>query len=335
MVSEQKNLLSGGLIGLNVEPYIQKTKKISRKTISILLRIVFLSGFCFIILYPVLLMISRGFMDRIDLTDNEVILIPKHFTLENFHVASMLLDYPQSLFNTVIITVFSTLLSLCSCLLAGYGFARFRFRLKPLLFGVLLFTVIVPPQLIMMPLYMRFRSFDFFGLIGLLTGASPNLLNSFWPFFLLSATGMGIKNGIFIYLFRQFFSGMPKEIEEAAMVDGAGSFRIFWRVMLPNAVTIIVTVLLFSVVWQYNDIVYSQLFLTTKKVLSMQYMNLERFTTEVTDYLGFTAGDVQMGLYVPLVQSAGVLMILAPVLILFLVAQKYFVESIERSGIVG
>ena len=112
---------------------------------------------------------------------------------------------------------------------------------------------------------MRFKGFDVFGLFQAVSGEPIHLLNSYWPFFLLSATGMGIKNGIFIYLFNQFFGGMPKEIEDAAMVDGAGSFKIFCKVMLPNAVTIIVTVLLFSVVWQYNDIMYSQLFLSTKK----------------------------------------------------------------------
>lgn len=317
------------------ELLLNKSKKIGLKVTSTLMRIIFLSGFCYIILYPVLLMISRGFMNRIDLTDNEVILIPKHFTIENFRVASMLLDYNTSLVNTVILTVCCTALSLITCLLVGYAFARFKFPFKKVLFGIVLFTVVVPPQLIMIPLYMRFKSFDIAGIIQALNGESVNLLNTFWPFLLLSLTGMGIKSGIFIYLFRQFFSGMPKELEEAAMVDGANTFTVFTRVMLPNARTIIVTVLLFSVVWQYNDIVYSQLFLTTKRVLSMQYVNLERFTSSVLEYLGFAAGDVQVGLYTPLVQSAGVLMILAPILILFLVMQKFFVESVERSGIVG
>ncbi|MBE6904112.1 MAG: carbohydrate ABC transporter permease [Ruminococcaceae bacterium] len=312
-----------------------KALKISKKAVGIILRIIFLSGFCFVILYPVILMISRGFMSRVDLMDNEVILIFKNFTLENFKVASMLLDYGTSFKNTIIITLGCTLFSLIASLLAGYAFGRYNFKLKPVLFGILLFTIIVPPQLIMMPLYMKFKSFDILGIIELINGSPANLLNSFAPFFILSITGMGIKSGIFIYLFRQFFAGMPREIEEAAMVDGAGSFRIFATLMVPNAKTIIVMVILFSIVWQYNDVVYSQLFLTTQKVLSMQYVNLERFTQEVLEFLEMANGDIMVGMYVPLVKSAGALIILAPIIIMFLVAQKFFVESIERSGIVG
>lgn len=314
---------------------LDKYKKQGVNFLSTLMRIVFLCGFCYVILYPVLLMISRGFMDRVDLVDNEVILVPKHFTLENFRVAAMLLDYGKSLKNTALLTVGCTICSVTTCLFTGYAFGRFDFPGKKLLFGIVLFTVVVPPQLIMIPLYMRFKGFDVAGIIKSLSGEPANLLNTFWPFIILSLTGMGIKSGIFIYLFRQFFSGMPKELEEAAMVDGANTFTVFYRVMLPNAKTIIVTVVLFSLVWQYNDIVYSQLFLTTERVLSMQYVNLERFTASVLEYLGFAAGDVQVGLYTPLVQSAGALMILGPLLIMFLILQKHFVESVERSGIVG
>lgn len=320
---------------MRFENLVNKYKKLGVNTVSTLMRIVFLCGFCYIILYPVILMISRGVMDRIDLVDNEVILIPKHFTWENFKVAAMLLDYGESLKNTAFVTVTCTICSVATCLLTGYAFGRFDFPGKNLLFGVVLFTVVVPPQLIMIPLYMRFKSFDIAGIIKAVSGDSANLLNTFWPFIILSLSGMGIKSGIFIYLFRQFFKGMPKELEEAAMVDGANTFTVFYRIMLPNARTIIVTVVLFSLVWQYNDIVFSQLFLTTQRVLPMQYVNLERFTSAVLEYLGFAAGDVQVGLYTPLVQSAGALLILGPLLIMFLILQKFFVESVERSGIVG
>ena len=287
------------------------------------------------ILYPVIMMLSKAFMSRVDLVDNEVILFSKHFTLQNFSVAIKLLDYPVSLMNTVLLTLVSTLLQIFSTILAGYGFARHNFKWKGVLFAIVVFTIIVPPQLVMMPMYMQFKNFDIFGIIRLITGQPANLLNSFFPIWMLSATGVGLKSGLFIFLFRQFFAGLPKELEEAARVDGSGSLRTFLTVMLPNATTVITTVTLFSIVWQYNDVVYSQLFLTSKKVLSMVYVNLERFTDEVMTMLGYTPGDVSMGLYVPLVQSAGTLLILLPLILMFLVAQKYFVQSIERSGIVG
>ena len=122
----------------------------------------------------------------------------------------------------------------------------------------MLLTLIVPPQMIMIPLYLSFRYFD---PLGLLPGNGINLLNSYWPFALTSATAMGMRNGLFIYIMRQYFRGMPAELEEAAYVDGAGALRTFFQVMLPSAVPVMVIVFLFSFVWQWNDDFYSTLFM--------------------------------------------------------------------------
>jgi multiple sugar transport system permease protein len=309
-------------------------KRVTKATMGGI-KAVFLIGFCFVILYPVLMMISKAFMERKDIFDNTVILVLKNFTLQNFEIAIMLTDYWNTLVNTLSLSVLVTVLETISCLIVAYGLARFEFKLRGLFMGLVVFTIIVPPQLILTPMYVQFRNFNPFGLTELIFGGSLNLIDTYIPFALLASTGMGVKNGLFILIFFQFFKNMPKELEEAAHIDGANSFTTFTRIMVPNAVTSIVTVSLFGFMWQYNDMNYSTSFLQNKMVFSRVYYNLERFTLEVYDMLGVSQYDMTMTLYVPLVKSAGVLLFLAPLLLLFLFCQRFFVESIERVGIVG
>lgn len=210
-----------------------KAKRKSLRIVSGIAKFIFLFGFCFVILYPVITMLLKTFMDKQDLIDNSVIYIPRHFTLDNIQTAAMTLNYGKALLNTAVITISTTLLQVLSCLMVGYGFARHEFKGRNLLFGLVIFTVIVPPQLFTIPYFKAFRQFDFFGIIAAATGEPLNLLNSYLPFWLLAITCMGIKNGIFIYLFRQCFKNMPLELEEAGTIDGANSFGIFTRIMLP------------------------------------------------------------------------------------------------------
>ncbi len=174
----------------------QKIDRESKSWLWKLIRAVFVIGFCFVILYPVLTMISKSFMHQSDIYDNTVIWIPKHFTLGNLKFAWDGMDYVKSFFNSFLLTLLVTLFQTVSCMVAGYGFARFDFPFKRLFFVFVVFTIIIPPQQLMIPLYLHFKNFDFFGLYGLITGGSgPNLLDSYLPFILLSATCMGMRNG--------------------------------------------------------------------------------------------------------------------------------------------
>lgn len=200
-------------------------------------RTVMIVGFCFIILFPLFLRLSVAFRSKADIYDPTVLWIPRHFTLDNIKIAMEATQYFPALLNTFLISAGTTIVQLASCALAAYAFARLKFRGSGLLFGLVIFTIVVPPQTIMIPLYLTYRYFDLFGLIKLFTGKSSlNLIDTFWPFLISSATAMGLKNGLYIYIFRQFFRGIPKEIEESAFVDGAGVLRTFYRIMLPNAV---------------------------------------------------------------------------------------------------
>ena len=290
----------------------------------IIARTIMITGFCFIILFPLFLRLSVAFRDRADIYDPTVLWIPRHFTLGNIRIAVESIDYVTSLLNTIWISAGTTLIQLVSCSLAAYAFAKLKFRGSGLLFGLVVFTIVVPPQTIMIPVYMTYRYFDLFGLVPLLTGReSINLIDTFWPFFISSATAMGLKNGLYIYIFRQFFRGVPKELEEAALVDGSGILRTFVRIVVPNAVPAFITVALFSFVWQWNDSYFVSLFLNKMKVLSTELMSMGMNLVEKDP------------IYQLMLLNTGVFLMMIPLIILYLFVQRHFVESVERTGITG
>lgn len=309
-----------------------KLQKIKKMPVN-LIKAIFIIGFCFVILQPIIVMISKAFMGLDDIFDNSVVFVPREFTLFNVEMAAGLMDYWSSLGNTLMYSTITTILSTLSCMCVGYGLARFEFKAKNLIMGLVIFTIIIPPQLIMVPLYMRFRFFDVFGIVETISGQNGiNLLDSFSPFYMLAAGCMGVKNGIFIYMFRQFFRGVPKETEEAAMIDGANVYRIFGSIMVPAAKTMIITVSLFSFVWQYNDTVYTNLFLKNKRVLSTTYSAFSSFgVSEISNVATYLKTDE----YIAVLKSTGVLLMLIPLLIVYLILQRHFVDGIERSGLTG
>jgi len=206
----------------------------------------------------------------------------------------------------------------------GYGLARFKFPGNSLVFGLAIFTLIVPPQMISIPLYLNFRFFNFFGL----SETPINLLNTYWPFALTSMTANGFRNGLHIFIMRQFFKGMPGDLEEAAYVDGAGPFRTFFSVMLPSAIPAMVIVFLFSFVWQWNDYFLTMTFLRNSETLPIALQALpERY------FASADSNDVTQ--YSTILNNAGSLMLMAPLILLYAVAQRFFLESVSRTGIVG
>lgn len=305
-----------------------------------ILRTVLLVGFSYIILHPIILMISKAFMAQEDVFDNSVLWIPRNFTLDNLKVAAQTMKYGQSLKNSLFYSLLSTLMQVMPCMMAGYAFARFDFKGKGPLFAIVVLTIIVPPQQFMTPLYLHLSRFDIFGIIQAVNNGKPlNLTATSIPYYLLSLTGFGLRNGLFIFLFRQSFRGIPRETEEAAMIDGAGQFRIFWQIMLPSSVTILVTVALFSFVWQYNDTYYSGILLSGVRTLPQAY---GLFDSAITGWNGDTTVNNLLSQYVlddpkvlSLLRNSAMLLILTPILLVYSFAQRYFIQSIERSGLVG
>lgn len=296
----------------------------------IFIRTTLLIGLSFIILYPILVRISTAFKQRSDIYDPLVVWIPRHFTLDNFKVSMEIMEYSGTLLNTFMLVSTTTLLQLCSCALAGYAFAKLRFRGSNILFGAVILTILVPPQTIILPLYLNFKHFDILGLYHLFTGEEGiQLLNTYWPFLLTAGTANSLKSGLYIYIFRQFFRGLPKEMEEASFVDGASVFQTFRLIMLPNSIPAVVTVLLFSFVWQWNDSFFSSIYLTSSEIMSTKLAQLPN-NIKVLLY-----GETADPFYASMLSDTGVLLAILPLIIIYLFFQRYFVESVERSGLVG
>lgn len=290
------------------------------------IRAVLVLGIAFIILYPLIVKISSSLMSERDLFDLTVKWVPRRLdlasVLRNYRDVYAEMNYLEAFRNSLFLAFAVSGLQLASCTFVGYGFARFKFPGSGLLFGAVVLTLLVPPQMIMVPLFLNFRFFDFFGL----SPEAINLLGTYWPFVLTSATGMGLKNGLFIYIMRQFFKGMPRDLEEAAVVDGAGQLRTFFVIMLPGASPALLIVFLFSFVWQWNDLFLTSMFMRRSATL-LPFM-LERLASSFDSYQYSRE-------YISVIMNTGMLMFIAPLLLLYGFLQRYFIESVERTGIVG
>lgn len=290
--------------------------------IKVLLRAVFLLGIGYLMLYPVLFIVSGAFKGRVDNYDPTVIWIPKTYSWQAMRIAAKELKLNESLVSTLKILVPSVLLQMLCTVLAGYGFARFKFRGRGVLFAILVFSIIVPFQNIMVPLYTDLNM--------------VRLTNTDMAFWVMAALGMGIRSGLYIFIMRQFFRNMPIELEEAAYIDGCGSFRTFTSVMLPNVVPVFVTILVFSIVWYWNDYYVSAMLLKNHMPLSVQLTTLNQLLSNskaIESTFGVNQSD--LALMKDSVLECGCLIVLLPLMVMYIFLQKFFTESIERTGIVG
>ncbi|GHV32554.1 transporter [Clostridia bacterium] len=292
-------------------------------------RLVIIVGISYVILGPLIGIISSSFFSNADKYNPMVYMIPQAPTLERYELALLRMDYWNVLLNNMLYVLSLMVIQLVVCSLVGYGFARFQFPFKKVLFACVIIMIVIPTHSIMLPLYMTFQNFDPLGLIGLLTGErSVNLLMEPWPMFIMTIFAGGLRSGLYIYIFNQFFRGLPKEIEEAASVDGAGTFYTYARVMMPNAMPSIITVAIFSLVWQYNDTFFSTLFnIKPTIVLSKQIASLQATIVNLDQVMDPSIS----ALYV----YAGIVLAIIPLVLLYVLLQKQFIEGVERSGIVG
>jgi multiple sugar transport system permease protein len=299
-----------------------------RKLVFMVVRIAILVGVCYVILAPLIGIFVNSISSDADVRDPMVYVVPKNPTWERYQVVIEALDYLPTMGSNLLLVFALMAIQVVICSMVGYGFARFNFPGKRLLFACVVVMIIIPAHTIMLPLYMTFRNFDPLGLVTLLRGSPINLMGTTIPMYIMTFLGCGVRSGLYIYIFNQFFRGLPKEIEEAAFVDGAGVWYTYFRIMLVNAMPAVITVTVFSMVWQFNDTFYAKLFLISdnvvisKKIASLQAVIANQY--EVYEY-------VLQELYL----DAGIVLILLPITIVYIVLQKYFIEGVERSGIVG
>ncbi len=329
-----------------------RRRKTGEKLVSILRGFVFF-GLSFVIIFPIFQEISLAFRDPLDLNNKLVNWVPENYSLFNFKISLILLNYWKALWNNVKVSTIATLCQLFATSLAGYALSRLKFKGSNLIFWLLMLSLIVPPQAVSLSRSLYLQSFDILsfggnpGLFEKLLGHTIQLKGSgkTMVFYITSLTGQGIRAALFIFLFRQFFRGIPIELEESAQIDGAGIVRTFVSVMLPNARGVITTVALFAFVWQWNDVYYVNMYGISDSTYPMLTTNLILMSERVSglimqpQYVNIVKeigeGIVKNPLFTETLLNTAALMIMAPLLIGYLFVQRLFIEGVERSGIVG
>ncbi|MEC0204708.1 carbohydrate ABC transporter permease [Paenibacillus lautus] len=273
----------------------------------------------FVYLYPLFYMITYSFMNTEDLINPLITYLPSGFYMDNFAKAAEVMDFLNTLWQNVLASFVPAIVQTVSAAVIGYGFARFRIPGKSVLFALVLATFIIPPQITMIPQFLMFKDL---GLIG-----------SIFSYIIPAAFGQGIKSGLFILIFYQFFRSIPKSLEEAAQIDGAGAYKIFAVICVPMAVPAFIISFLFSMVWYWNETLLAALYLGDK--LTTLPLELQNFA--VTYQKVFPADpNAQTGRSLnEAINMAGTFLNIIPLLIVYFFTQRWFVESIERSGITG
>lgn len=270
----------------------------------------------YIYLNPIFKMMVNMVMSTADLINPTITWIPSGIFLGHLKTAWSMLHYPQAFTITFIVALCASVFHCISCGLAGYALARLNIPFKKMIFALLLLAFIIPPQVIILPTIVAYTNL----------GLNNSLITLVIP----SILGFGVKGSLFVIIFRQFFLTQPKELEEAAKIDGASPLKFYLKVMLPLAKPAILIVFLFSFVWTWNDTYFPQMFLTDSNLLPLasETLQMDRVITnfvETQQISSYDAGAIKM--------AASFLVILPPLLI-FLIFQRNFVESVERTGLV-
>ena len=306
-------------------------KRRSKEIAVSVIRGLLMFGLCFMIIRPLITRFFMSLMQEKDLYDSTIILLPRHVTLENYKIVADLTDFPGSMLNTLWISIVTSICQVVAATLVSYGFARFEFPLKKFWFACVVVLIIIPPQTIQTSLYTTFVNFDVFGLFTLLTGKPLNIRSSIAPYILMSLTCMGLKNGLFIYMLRQYFKNVPESLEEAAYVDGCGIMHTFVKIMLPDAVPTIASCFLFSFVWQWTDLFYARNFLTGYATFAVRMSNMVSRMGRYFSKDASVAVVVPNGRQLQLI-SIAVVFCSIPLIILYIFTQKTFVKSLVMTG---
>ena len=285
------------------------------------LRTIFLLGVGYVTLYPMLLMISSSFMSVSDTLDATVVWLPSGLNWFNFQKAFELMKYGEALKSTITIVLPCVVLQVVSCVFIAYGFARFKVPGLGVLFAILLFNIIVPTDCYIIPVYVLMSKLK--------------LVNTVWQFYIQALLGAGIRSALYIFIIRQFFRTMPKELEEAAFIDGCNPFQTFMRIMVPNIKPAILTVSVLSLVWYYNDSSTIGMLLNGNYPLSVAVTSVGAALETSLQYLTGQSVSTDLKLLKGSILAAACLIMVLPITAVYILVQKHFTEGIERTGIVG
>lgn len=276
---------------------------------------ILLISFSYIYLYPVLFMVVNSFMSVEDLINPGIKWIPSVLQYSNYTRAMQVLEFPRSIFQTTFYVLRVTLLVTISSAIIGYGFARFEFPLKKVLFALMLATFILPSQVTMVANMLIFRNLK--------------IMSSEWTMILPALFGQGVNAAIYILIFYQFFKTIPTVLMESAEIDGSSQFGVFLKIAVPLAIPSFIIVFLFSFVWYWNETFITSLYVGARVTLPLK---LSAFRNSYSTL--FPPGSPGSELN-EAIMMAGNMITIFPLLILYFIAQRYFTESIDRTGITG
>jgi len=297
---------------------------IRSRTSKIIIRIfvyVLLFDIAFVYLYPFLYMLVTSIKTVEDLNNISVKWIPSVINIKNYQFAFNSLNYINSAKNSVFLAVITGIAHILSCSFIAYGFARYRFPGKNLLFALVLLTIVVPIQTIIVPQYIVFVR------LGWVGTTLPIILPTFF--------GFGLKGGLFVFIYRQFFRNLPKELEEAAKIDGCGPIKTYLRIILPTSKAVILVTGTLSLVWHWNDYFEPNLYIDKTKdyLLPQMLPSIYAMMLQVQDAAS-TEMIMLKQLYNQGVIMAATVLSIMPLVIIYLFIQRHFIEGIEKSGIV-
>lgn len=273
----------------------------------------------FVFLYPFLYMFINSFMSPEDLMNPAVSWVPTKIYFANYIKAFETLDFGKSFWNSLYISLIAAVLQTAVAAVTGYGLARFNVKLKGIIMILILVTFVLPVETLLIPRYVMFNSYK--------------MLDSPLPLWISALTGQGLKSAVFILVFQQVFNGYPISLDEAAELDGAGKYKVFFKIALPIAKPAVVLSMLFSFVWYWNETRQSGLYFG--EIIKTLPMKLGSFAASYASLYESAGGADAATSINEAVTLAGTMLSCLPILIMFIILQKQFVESIEKSGITG
>ena len=291
---------------------------------------VMLISLCFVYVYPILHMGVTSVKSLTELLDPSVQWLPHEITFGNYKQAIEIMGFSEHMIDTLLVTVVPALCQTFSCALAGYAFARFRFKGRNILMACVLLTFIVPFPVLMVPTYTMYVNYG--------------IIRTIWTMILPSITGQGLRAAIFILIYRATYEQIPFSLDEAARVDGASELRVFLTIGVPLGIPAMITSFLFSFVWYWNETYSTSLFMGNAAMGSTKYvstlvMELAKFEDSYMAYLQKAGGWANQSgganIQNEAVTMAGTMLVIAPLLIIYFCLQRYFTEAIDRSGITG
>ncbi len=282
---------------------------------------VMLIALAFVFLQPFIYMLVNSFKTYNDTMNVSIKWVPREGTLGNWALAADALNLGTTFFNSVFVTALATLGHLFSCSFVAYGFTRFNFPGKNILFALVIFSIVVPIQTLSVPLYMLYAGMDWIG--------------TYNPLIIPTYLGVGLNGGIFVFLFRQYYLGLPASLEEAASIDGCSEYGTFFKIILPSTGSTFLVSFVLSFVWHWNDFFEPGLYINNTK----RFLLPQMLPTMYDFFDKIAAGTSNESLETLLQYHAGVIMAatlicVLPLLIMFLFLNNKFMQGIERTGLV-